>query len=193
MHEQLSKQLRLYIDPSPEAESFFHSLFRVRKLKRRQQLLQEGDVYTHSSYVVSGILRLYAIDKNGFEHIIQFAPSGWWIGDMNSLLHQQPGNLYIDAVEDSELLQISRQELEILLQRYPEFESYFRRLAENAVAAYQQRILSILSLPARERHLQFLQLYPNLAPRLPQKYIASYIGVTPEFLSKLLSQPASAK
>lgn len=193
MQEILVKQVKDHIQLSSEEETFFLSLFAKKKIKRKHILVHEGEVNKYSSFVISGILRLYSIDKNGFEHIIQFAPAGWWIGDISSLLSQKPGNLYIDAIEDSEILQILKLDIDLLYTKYPKFERYFRILAENALGAYQQRSISNLSLPAKERYLNFCSLYPSLVQHLPQKYVAAYIGVTPEFLSKMLSQPVSSK
>lgn len=156
-------------------------------------MLQEGDVSNSVKFVLSGLLRLYSVDKNGFEHIIQFAPAGWWIGDLMSYSKQKPGNLFIDAIEETELIEIQRSAVDQLFEEVPKFERFFRILSENALSAYQQRLSANLSLPAKERFAYFVELYPSLLQQLPQKYIASYIGVTPEFLSKMLNQPASSR
>lgn len=193
MQEVLIQQIKKYVQVSREEEQLLNTLFKTRKLRRKHLLIQEGEVSYYSSYVISGILRLYSIDKNGFEHVIQFAPAGWWIGDMQSILSHEPGNLYIDAIEDSEILQILKSDLDSLFDTHPKFERFFRILAENAVAAYQQRFVSSLGLSAKERYLNFCSLYPTLILQLPQKYIASYIGVTPEFLSKIQNQTAHKK
>lgn len=176
-----------------EERSHFISFFNYKKLKRKQPVTHEGDVNRYASFIINGVVRMYSIDKSGFEHIIQFATTGWWIVDMQSFLKQQPGNLYIDAIEDSDVLQILKSDVETLYASFPKFERYFRILAENSVAAYQQRYANSLSLSAKERYQNFCELYPSLIQRLPQKYVASYIGVTPEFLSKMLNQPFSSK
>jgi len=137
-------------------------------------------------FVTKGILRSYTVDKNGFEHVLQFAPPGWWIADMYSLITQQPGSLSIDAVEDSDVLLLPKQELDKLYNEIPAFERFFRILAENALVTFQQRLIDNLSLTAKERYANFCKRYPLLIERLPQKQVASYIGVTPEFLSKML-------
>ena len=138
-------------------------------------------------------MRIYSIDKNGFEHILQFAPPGWWIGDIKSIIKQEPASLYIDAVDDSEFIMILKPDLDKLYALLPKFERYFRILAENSLATYQHRLITNLSLTAKERYNNFCQLYPGLIQSLPQKYIASYIGVTPEFLSKMLNQVQTNK
>ena len=189
----LLQSLSKYIQLSTEEENFFLSLLQSRKIKKKQFVLQEGEISNSVKFVLSGLLRLYSVDKNGFEHIIQFAPSGWWIGDLMSYQKQQPGNLFIDAIEETELIEISRSTMEQLYTEVPKFERFFRILSENALSAYQQRLSANLSLPAKDRLAYFVELYPSLLQQLPQKYIASYIGVTPEFLSKMLNQPASSR
>jgi CRP-like cAMP-binding protein len=184
----LIQSIGKHISLTKEEEDFFLSILRSKKIKRKQYLFQEGEINKTVTFVSSGILRLYSLDKNGFEHIIQFAPKGWWIGDMQSYLKQQPGSLYIDAIEESEVIQILRADMEKLYDTVPKFERHFRVLAENALGVYQQRFANSLSLSAKERYQNFCELYPSLVQNLPQKYIASFIGVTPEFLSKMLSQ-----
>jgi CRP-like cAMP-binding protein len=176
-----------HISLSPDEQSFFISLLQVKKLRKKQYLNQEGDIAKGPSFVTSGILRGYSLDKNGYEHVIQFAPPGWWIGDMASMIKQQPAKLYVDALEDSEVLWLWKADLDKLYAQVPKFERFFRILAENSVATYQNRLINYLSLPAIERYAEFCKQYPSLIQRLPQKQVASYIGVTPEFLSKMLN------
>lgn len=182
-----------HISLTADEEAFFISFFQHRKIKRKHFLYQEGEVNTSQAFIVSGCLRSYSIDRNGFEHVLQFAPPGWWIGDMRSMITQEPGSLYIDAVDDSEILLLLKTDLEKIYAALPKFERYFRLLAENALAAFQHRLIGNLSLPAKERYHNFCRLYPSLIQCLPQKQIAAYIGVTPEFLSKMLNQPAAEK
>lgn len=187
--ELLLEHVRRNISLSPEEEQFFLSLFRHRRLKSRQFLYYEGDLHTGQSFVIAGCLRSYAVDHNGFEHILQFAPRGWWITDMQSLTDQRPGKLNIDAVSASELLFLTKEDTELLYERIPKFERHFRMLMERSLITYQNRLLDNLSLTAKERYASFCQRYPSLIENLPQKQIAAYIGVTPEFLSKMLRQP----
>ena len=182
----LLQHISKHITLTPEEERYFISLLHNRKIKKRQFLTQEGDITKGPAFVTEGIMRSYSLDKNGFEHVIQFAPPGWWIGDMNSMVRQQPGTLYCDALEDSEVLWLWKSDLDKLYGAVPIFERLFRILAENAIGTYQARLINILSLPAKERYANFCQQYPSLINCLPQKQIASYIGVTPEFLSKML-------
>jgi CRP-like cAMP-binding protein len=189
----LLQSISKYIQLTTEEENFFLSLLQTKKIKRKQFVMQEGDINNSSKFVLAGLLRLYSVDKNGIEHIIQFAPVGWWIGDLRSYHRQEPSTLFIDAIEDTEIIEIPRPAMDQLMAEIPKLERFFRILAENALAAYQQRLVANLSLPAKERFSCFVEQYPSLLQQLPQKYIASYIGVTPEFLSKMLNQPSSSK
>lgn len=187
-HELLLQHISKHISLTKEEEEEIVSLLKNKKLKKKQFLLQEGDTQKHAAFVTVGCLRSYSIDKNGFEHVLQFAPPGWWIGDMRSYTTQQPGILYIDAIDNSELLLLQKTDLDKLYAAIPKMERFFRILAENSLATYQHRLIDNLSLSAMERYNNFCQTYPSLIEYLPQKQVASYIGVTPEFLSKMLRQ-----
>ncbi|MGJ7031167.1 Crp/Fnr family transcriptional regulator [Niabella hirudinis] len=161
----------------------------VKQVKKRQFFLQEGEVQRHLVFVVEGCLRSYSVDENGFEHILQFAPPGWWISDMRSSLEQTPASLNIDAVDDSQIILIKLDDLQRLYREIEYLDRFFRILSERAIATHQHRLIDSLSLTAKERYTSFCQQYPSLITCLPQKYVASYIGITPEFLSKMLKEP----
>ncbi|MFT4094140.1 MAG: Crp/Fnr family transcriptional regulator [Niabella sp.] len=188
-HELLIQSVSKYVQLSDHDMNRLVSFFKEKKLKKKHFLFQEGDNPQHLVFVNSGCLRSYSIDKNGAEHILQFAPSGWWIADMKSLLYNQPATLNIDAVEDSEIILIKQADLDNLYTAIPLLNRYFRILSERSLATLQQRLIDSLSLTASERYGNFCKTYPSLIQTLPQKYVASYIGITPEFLSKMLSQP----
>ncbi len=181
------KNISRYIRLSESEESYFLSLLTESKLKRREFILREGEVCDFSAFVISGCLKGYTIDGNGFEHILQFAPPDWWITDMYSLLTRKPGSLFIDAMERSEILNLSYGNREILCREIPKFERFFRIIAENSLVASRQRVIDNLSLTAKQRYNKFCRTYPTIFGSIPQKYVASYIGVTPEFLSKIKS------
>ncbi|RWY49973.1 Crp/Fnr family transcriptional regulator [Mucilaginibacter gilvus] len=176
-----------YVTLTEEEEIYFTSFLHYKKVKRKQYLLEAGDVNTKISFVTNGCLRSYAVDKNGGEHVLQFAPPGWWIVDMRSMLTHEPARLNIDAIEETELFYILKADLDALQLKYPKFERFGRMLAENAMATYQHRQIDNMILNAIERYSNFCTLYPSLILSLPQKQVASYIGVTPEFLSKMLN------
>lgn len=182
--QNIAKHVRL-----DDAETdLFLSLLETRNIKSKQFLFEEGQICKHSTFVINGCLKGFTVDKNGFEHILNFAAPGWWIADMYSLLSQQPGQLNIQASSPSEVLLLSKTNQEKLYREVPKFERFFRILTENSLVAYQQRVLDNLSLSAEERYEHFCQKYPSLVQTLPQKEIASYIGVTPEFFSKMRSR-----
>ncbi|MEO7767385.1 MAG: Crp/Fnr family transcriptional regulator [Ferruginibacter sp.] len=189
----LLNNIAKHVSLSGEEAAQMVARLRSKKIRRRQFLYREGDIIQHAVFVTDGCLRSYSIDSNGFEHILQFAPPGWWIGDMHSFISQQPGILNIDAVDDSEILLLQKSELDDLYAAIPKLERFFRLIAERALATYQHRLIDNLSLSAMERYNNFCRLYPSLIQCLPQKQVASYIGVTPEFLSKMLNQPMVKK
>ena len=179
------KNIAKHIHLSQEEQAQFLSLLQPVKIRRKQFHLHRGEVCKSSAFILSGCLRGYTIDNNGFEHILSFAPPDWWIADMFSLITQQPGYLNIDALEVTQALLLSKTDQENLYTQIPKFERYFRIITEKSLVSYQHRTLDNLSLSAQERYLTFCKRYPTLIYNIPQKYIASYIGVTPEFLSKM--------
>lgn len=189
MHRSLIIQhTQKIIQLNDEEQDDFLSLLQEKKLLRKEFLLHEGDICEHSAFVLSGCLRAYSVDENGVEHILQFAPQNWWITDMFSLLSGKAAQLNIDAIEDSEVLLLSKSNQELLYERVPKFERYFRILIQNSSVASRQRVLDNLELSAKERFAKFCNTYPSLINSLPQKQIASYIGVTPEFMSKMKAE-----
>jgi CRP-like cAMP-binding protein len=135
-------------------------------------------------------LRGYTIDKNGIEHVLSFAPPGWWMADLYSLFSEKPGTLNIEAIEDTDIILLSKFGQEKLYTEVPRFERFFRVLTENSLVASQQRVIDNLSLTAEERYNLFCKRYPTLIDHLPLKHIASYIGVTPEFFSRMRNKRA---
>jgi len=179
------QSLSKYIELTAYECSVFMEFIEEQAVKKKQVLLEEHAVCKHSAFVSQGCLRGYTVDQNGFEHILQFAPEGWWIADMYSLISGKPGTLIIDAIEDSSLLLLSRTDQEKLFVAVPKFERFFRIITENSLVSSRQRLIDSMSLTAEERYEAFCKRYPTLIERVPQKQIASYIGVTPEFLSKM--------
>lgn len=179
--------IRKHVQLNKQEEDYFLSLLKTKKLKKKEFLMHENDVHVFTAFVTQGCLRSYSIDRNGFEHILQFAPSGWWISDLYSLLTQSPGKLNIDALEDTTMFLLYRTDQEMLFEKYPKFERFFRIITENSIAVNQYRLLDYMGLSAEQRYLSFCKHYPNLIQSLAQKHVAAYIGVTPEFLSKMKS------
>lgn len=172
--------------PLDEGEkSVVEEVFKERKVKRRQFILQEGDVCKHNTFVVEGCLKMYMVDPNGKEHNLQFAIENWWIGDIGSFHSEEPSRLYVEAIENSIILQIKKEDQWKLFVDYPKFNRIFRVLAENAMVSLQNRILQNISSTAEERYLEFSKKHPQLFNRISNVQIASYLGVTPEFLSTI--------
>lgn len=190
--ESLLENISRYVSLTNSEQDKFLTLVIEKKVKKKQILLQEGDVCRQSIFVKQGCLRGYTIDRQGIEHNITFAPAGWWIADLYSLFTGKPGQLFIETTSDSVIQLLSREKQEQLFQEIPKFERFFRILTENALVSNQQRVIDNLSLSAQERYIKFCERYPTLINELPQKHIASYIGVTPEFFSKMLSKAGNS-
>ncbi|MBL4625371.1 MAG: Crp/Fnr family transcriptional regulator [Flavobacteriales bacterium] len=156
-----------------------------KKVKRRQFILQEGDVCRHYTFVVNGCFKMYKVDNKGQEHNLQFSIESGWIADIGSFYSNKPSELYIEALEQSTIFQLDKPDLFHLFTNYPKFDRNFRVLIENAFIGLQKRVLQNISSTAEERYLDFLKNYPDLFNRISNVQIASYIGVTPEFLSKI--------
>lgn len=176
---------------SDEEKQLVKSKFQHRLYRKRQYVLQEGDVCNVFNFVVSGCLRMYKIDEAGTTHIIQFAIENWWISDLGGFYAMKPSEMNIEAVEDTTVLQIKHDDLLDLYVNAPKFDRIFRILVENSLIGMQKRLLQNISSDARARYESFLKQYPNLANRIPNTYIASFLGITPEFLSKIRNERVS--
>jgi CRP-like cAMP-binding protein len=174
-----------HITLDEEEKEFFISLLQERKIKRKEYLLKPGEICRLENFVTQGCLRIYTIDDKGVEHIGMFAIEDWWVSDMYSFLTQTPATYFIDAIEDTTVLQISKENLDKLYERVPKFDRFFRILLQNAFIASQRRINQNLSFTAEERYLNFIKTYPQLEKRLSLKQISAFLGITPEFLSML--------
>jgi CRP-like cAMP-binding protein len=177
-----------YVSLTSEEEVLLLSKTETKLYKAKTIILNAGEVCKYSYFVNSGLLRSFNINDNIVEHVLSFACEGWWIGDMYSLLSQKPGNLFIEVIEDAEVVLLSKENQEQLYLEIPKLERFFRILTENSLVAHQERLMDNLSLTAEERYEKFCKKYPTLIQKVPQKQIASYIGVTPEFFSKMKSR-----
>jgi CRP-like cAMP-binding protein len=174
-----------FITLTDEEKTFFSSLLRTVKVKKKQTIVQPEFVCKYRSYIVKGAMRAYLTADKGQEHTVALAVEDWWISDYNSYLYQTPATLFVEALEDTVLIQIEHSAEKLLLETHPKFERYLRIITERAFAFSQQRILSNLSKPAEERYEEFMSKYPGIANRIPQYALASYLGVSTEFLSKI--------
>ena len=183
--ERIVKNIIRWTTLSDAAIDFFTSRLTYRKIRRRQYLLQAGDVCRHYTFVNEGGLRLFHMDVNGVEHILQFAPEDYWVADLSSFWEETPTSLYLEALEPTEIWQISKADLIATFVAHPGFDRVFRVMMERAFIKLQKRVLLDISATAEEKYLAFVENYPQLVNRLPQTQIASFIGITPEFLSKI--------
>jgi len=185
MFEILFSKVEEKISLNEAEKEICRSLFIPKKLRKRQYILQQDDVCKNLIFVEKGLLRSYSVDEKGNEHILQFAPEGWWIADLFSFFTGENSAYNIDAIEDSELLLITNPAIEQLYERVPKFERYFRILTQNNMVAMQKRLTSELSSSAEEKYLKLISAYPNIVARVPQHMIASFLGLTPETLSRI--------
>jgi CRP-like cAMP-binding protein len=185
MFDLLRAHIAKKVDLTEEECELSTQFFVQKKVRKRQFLLQEGDVCKHLAFVNSGCLREYTVDQRGDEHIIQFAIEGWWISDLTSFLSGNPSSHNIDALQDSEVLLLDKSARESLFDSVPRMERFFRLLLEANYVATHKRINDALSASAEERYLTFINTYPQLVEQIPQNQIASYLGITPQSLSRI--------
>ena len=184
MYELFFKKLREKITLSDKEEQLFKTYITPKKLRRKQYLLQEGDVCKYTAFVEKGILRLYTIGEKGNEQIVQFALEGWFIADMFSFISGEPATQNIDALEDAELILISKSAEEEILNKIPQYEHFIRLQIQGAYLALQKRLTAMFNLTTEEKYSRLLNSYPDIVQRVPQHMIASYLGLTPETLSR---------
>jgi CRP-like cAMP-binding protein len=184
-YEQIDNSISRYVEFAKEELDIFNSLLEYKKVPKKTVMLHEGEVCNFEAFVVKGCVRKYYIDSNGFEVILQFAIENAWIGDIASTLYEtKPSKMYIETLEDSEFLMFNVQSKEELFTRAPRFERAFRILVQRNLVVTQNRLINTISKTALDKYLEFLELYPTLPQRVAQHYIASYLGISAEFLSK---------
>lgn len=188
MYDLILRNIGKHIQLTKAEEDHFKSILKHRVLRKRQYLLQAGDVCRYENYVIKGCLRAYTVGNKGEEHIAMFGMEDWWISDLYSFLTETPATQHIDALEDSEVFSMEKKDLENLYKEVPKFDRLMRILLQNAFVANQNRILASISQTAEEQYLAFIQKYPSLEQRVPQHQIASYLGITPETISRIRKQ-----
>lgn len=181
----LLKNIALHITLTPQEQELVMSFCQKQSFSSKTKLICANSDISPSYFVLKGILRNYYLDSNGNEHTLSFSPVGWWMGDMYSFLSQSPSTSYIEVLEDSELLILTRDNQNELFSKVPKVERYFRILVERSLIANQQRLIDNLSLTAEQRYERFCKRYPTIKNCVSQKQIASYLGITPEFFSKM--------
>lgn len=190
MYQYLAQKIQEVIQITEQEFEYTKTLFIPKRLRKKHFILQEGEVSKYSIFIERGILRTYSIDEKGNEHTLQLATEGWWAADLYSFLTNEPSNYYIEALVDCELLLISKESWDTLMENVPAFERYFRILIQNNLVSTQRRLMGNLSKTAEEKYLELTKMYPDLLQRVPQTIIASFLGITPETLSRIRSQLA---
>jgi CRP-like cAMP-binding protein len=193
MYELYFQKLTEKISLTEEEQEIFKKYLRPKKLRKKQYLLQEGDVCQYATFVEKGMLRSYSVDEKGVEKIVQFAPEGWFISDLYSYITGEPSKFNIDALEDSELVLISKSARDELLKQVPKFVDFSFRQMEGAYIALQRRLFDMVNLTTEEKYTKLVNKYPDIVQRVPQHMIASYLGLTPETLSRARKQMTTRK
>tara|TARA_R110000868_G_scaffold8478_2_gene43905 strand:+ start:2742 stop:3326 length:585 start_codon:yes stop_codon:yes gene_type:complete len=186
--EPLLKYIRNFITLTKDEEDILLSKLEYRKYLKGQYIVQQGDVCKYTSFVISGCTRTFNVDLDGQEHILMFSIEDWWTSDMGSFITQTPADFNVQCIEDTEVIQFPYQNQESMFHEIPRLERFFRLIIERALVASQKRIVRSFSLSAKEQYLYFSHEYPKIEQRIPQYMIASYLGITKEFLSKIKSQ-----
>ena len=193
MFELLLQNIKEHVVITDEEFNFCKTLFIPKKLRKRQYLLQVGDVCKYISFVEKGMLRTYSVDDKGNEPILQFSFEGWWVADLYSFLTNEPSNYNIEALEGCELLLVTKTSWDTMLDKIPALERYFRILIQNSLIATQRRLMGSISETAQEKYTKLIDNFPGCLHRVPQHMIASYLGITPETLSRIRGQMATKK
>lgn len=185
--EKMLSHIEGLIDLNENEKDYFISLLKFKRVRKRQYILQGGDVCRYETFIIQGCLRSYLIDESDVEHVVMFGIENSWIEDGLSLSTGSPSAINIDALEASEVFQIDKASLEELYKKIPAFERFFRIKFQQAFIAEQQRVICNFTKSAQDRYLTFLERFPNLEQRISQRQIASFLGITPQFLSQVRS------
>jgi CRP-like cAMP-binding protein len=189
----IANYIQKYVQLLPEEVEVFCNSFKETKIKKRQFIVQPEFTAKYRNYIVDGAFRSYVVGDNGEDHTITFAISDWWITDYNSYVFQQPATMFVVALEDSLIMQLDFKTEQELKNINPKFETFFRMIAERSVAFYQRRLITNLTKTAEERYHEFEEKYPAIVQRVPQYALASFLGMTTEYLSKLRNKRVGKK
>jgi len=193
MKDLLKQNIAQHISLSESETEAFCDLFQQKAIKKKSFLLREGEICRFEGFVTKGLFRVYHIDKNGFEQILYFAIENWWVTDIDSFTNGTASQLFIEALEDSEVLLISKEQKELAYETQPKIEKLFRVMTQKTHVALQRRMIDNLSKTADERYLDFIKKYPQIHQRLSNLQIAAYLGISHEFLSKIRKKIAGKK
>lgn len=190
---EIDKYINKCIVIDDEERNLYHSFLEKQKVKKKAFLLEAGQVCKYEWYVIKGCVRTFYIDDNGFDVNLMFAVEDWWLSDLQSYTEEKPSRLFIQALEDSVLWRITKQNKEKVFDKIPKFERMFRIMLQRSNIAMQYRLLQTYTLTAEERYQEFIKHYPKIPQRIPQHHIASFLGISPEFLSKIRNRKVKKK
>ncbi|MDH6253783.1 CRP-like cAMP-binding protein [Chryseobacterium sp. H1D6B] len=193
MTELLKQNIAKYISLSENELEVFCNLFQQKLIKKKSFLLKEGEICRFEGFVTKGLFRVFHVDQNGVEHILYFAAENWWITDIDSFTNEIPSQLFIEAIEESEVLLISKKDKESAYENLPKIEKLFRVMTQKTHTALQRRMVDNLSKTSDQRYLDFIEKYPHLYQRLTNLQIAAYLGISHEFLSRIRKKITSTK
>ena len=186
--QPLLNYINNYVNLTQEEQVLLDSSVIYRTYLKGQYIVQQGDVCNYQSFVISGCTKTFYVDENGQEHIIMFSIENWWTSDIGSFITQAPADFNVQCLENTTLIMLSKTVTEELYVKIPVLERFFRQILERGLVASQKRIVRGFSLSAKDRYLYFKKQYPKIEQRIPQYMLASYLGITKEFLSKIKKQ-----
>jgi CRP-like cAMP-binding protein len=190
---KIAEYVKKYVSLTDQEAAIFSAAFKEVKIKKRQFIVQPNFIVKNRNFVLNGAFRAYVVDDHGQDSTIAFAIEDWWITDYNSYILQKPATMFVVALEDSIISEISYEKEQVLKEQNHKFETFFRIRAERTAAFMQQRIISNLTQTAEERYESFVIQYPKIVQRVPQYAIASYLGMTTEFLSRIRNKKTQKK
>lgn len=185
MYQVLLDNIGKYVHLDTDEKTVLESFFQEKNIAKKSLLLREGEICKFEYYILKGCIRTFYVNESGMEVTLQFGIEDWWVSDIASFCEQIPSRLFIEALEDCDVLMLTSSTKEALLQRIPKLERYFRLLVQKHLTSIQNRLINTISMSATARYLDFVQTYPCMPARVPQYYIASYLGVSAEFVSKI--------
>ncbi len=188
MYTAINEYVNRCITFTDQELAIFNSLLEYKEIPKKTYLLQDGEICDFEAYINKGCIRNYYIDENGFEIILHFAIEDWWVSDIASFHDKKPSKMYIETLEDSQILVLSEKNKEELLNKVPKFERVFRIMVQKNLSSTQNRLIRTIAKSGSEKYLDFINMYPTISQRVAQHYIASYLGISPEFLSKIRSK-----
>jgi CRP/FNR family cyclic AMP-dependent transcriptional regulator len=190
MFEAINSYISKCVPVAKEELDYLDELLEYKKVPKKTVLLHEGEVCNFEAYIIKGCIRTYYIDEKGIEVTLQFAVEDWWVSDIASFHDHKPGNMFIETLEDCELLTLNPQTKEMLLAKLPKLERVFRLMVQRNLSALQSRLFKTIATSGTDKYLDFINRYPTIPQRVAQHYIASYLGISPEFLSKIRTRLA---